>query len=77
MQSVAVTCDKGDEISHRIKPRQRPPFEGDLYFSCDFCDHNGDIRKGGFYACKNADINCDFDCCPNCYNTKISKISKS
>ena len=77
MQSMAVTCDKGDQLSHRTKPRQQPPFDGDIYYSCHFCNCNKDIRKGGLYACKNADIDCDFDCCPNCYNEKMSKVGKS
>ena len=74
MECLEATCDKGDQLSHRTKPRQRLPFDGNIFYSCDFCDRNGDIRKGGFYACKNADIDCDFDCCPNCYNLKNSKM---
>ena len=68
MQKVTVKCDNGDELLHRTKPRS----SGDTYYSCNFCDRNGEVRKG-FYACKNADNNCDFDCCPNCYNAKIVK----
>ena len=68
MHNQIVTCNNGDELLYRTKPRP----SGDIYYSCNFCDRNGDVRKS-FYACKNADFNCDFDCCPTCYNAKIVK----
>ena len=68
MQKVTLTCDNGDELLHRTKSRT----SGDIYYSCNFCDRNGEVKKG-FYACKNADDNCIFDCCPTCYNGKMRK----
>ena len=72
MQNLTVKCDKGDELSHRTKPRQRPPFNGDNEYNCDICDKNAEVSYGGFYACKYADYDCDFDCCPQCYNEKMA-----
>jgi hypothetical protein len=46
-------------------------FDADNDYNCDVCDKNAEIRDGGFYACMYADIDCDFDCCPKCYNAKI------
>ncbi len=68
---MAVKCDKGDQLCHRTQPRQRPPFYADNDYNCDVCDKNAEITDGGFYACMYADIDCDFDCCPKCYNAKI------
>ena len=31
-----------------------------------------EVMKDRVNACKYADIDCDFDCCPKCYNTKIN-----
>ena len=64
-----VTCDKGDELLLRIKPRPT----GDIYYICNLCGCTGDIING-FYACKNADNNCDFDCCPKCYKATNKRV---
>ena len=67
MQKLTLTCNNGDELLHRTKPRP----SGDTYFYCNFCDRTGLVRTG-FYACKNADINCDFDYCPTCYDKNMA-----
>ena len=77
MKICKVTCDKGDQLCHRTKPRQLSPFYGDNEYNCDVCDKNAEVRNGGFYACKYADKDCDFDCCPRCYNTEIVNNEES
>ena len=77
MEGRKITCDKGDQLCHRTKPRQRSPFYGDNEYNCDFCDNNAEVKNGGFYACKNADKDCDFDCCPKCYKKKMVNNEES
>ena len=61
-----VTCDKGDELVLRTAARMRAPYNGVLAIGCNLCGRNADVRQG-YYTCKNADTNCDFDCCPTCF----------
>jgi hypothetical protein len=53
MQSLAVTCDKGDQLSHRTKPRQQPPFDGDNEYNEDNNNSNGSDNDKGKDSDKN------------------------
>ena len=54
-----VTCDKGDELMHRVASDDAPK---------QWCDRCAKAIYGGdeYYACYRADIDCQYRCCQNC-----------
>ena len=74
MQSIAVTCDRGDELFHRTKPRQRVPFDCDIYYSCDFCDRNGDIKKEDFMPARSLTLTATLIAVPTATPQNFKKL---
>jgi len=59
-----VTCSSGYKLQYCTMKRPR---YGSAGFICNICrDHVVDCSVG-YYTCKDAHGNCDFDCCLNCY----------
>ena len=55
------TCNKGDDLVHFMAAGDNKPKQ--------WCALNGCAIYGEdeYYACKRADVDCDYRCCSNCY----------
>ena len=51
---------------HKLLPRQRAPYNGTLNIACDVCRRGVDVREG-YFSCADAESNCDYDICWDCF----------
>ena len=63
---IGKTCDKGDPLVFRFKPRERNPYNGADSIACNICEKEA-VCYRGYYCCKNADKDCNYDVCNECY----------
>ena len=49
----------------------RSPYMGTPVARCDICRKNFNFTMGA-YVCDDADINCDYDCCPACFKGNVA-----
>jgi len=61
-----VVCDKGDPLAARVAPRSRAPFDGKATVDCSLCKRTVSCSDR-YFACCNADADCDFSCCSDCF----------
>ena len=66
---MGTKCDKGDPLVFRQKPRERAPYYGAESVACNICYKEAACYRG-YYACENADKDCDYDICQECYRGK-------
>jgi hypothetical protein len=59
-----VTCSSGYKLQYCTIKRPR---YGSAGFYCNICRAHVVDCSVGYYTCKDAHGNCDFDCCLNCY----------
>ena len=62
-----ITCDKGDDLVYNKKARERKPYNGSKKIVCNICRKTVKDVKKGYYTCKHANEDCDYDCCKDCF----------